>query len=290
MKKINLLIATLILASFAFVTSCTKDKTPPTINFKGGTGYTSSDVSVEAGTVLTFGITAESSSAKLENLKIIATNNNIPDTKKDTTFSSDTFNKDFSFPFNTIGDTRLTFTMTDKDGETAELSLIVTVTTAASTINSYTEVLLGSWGSPTGSSFASVDGTVYSLANAKTNCTKVDWMYYYGSAHQATLAAPDDALVATVFTNTTNGLQTWPTKNATRFTIISAGAVWDNVLTADDIAAIAGTPTSTDAGELQPSNIVAFKTAGNKLGLIKVSTITGTGATSTIKYDVKVQK
>jgi hypothetical protein len=287
MKKINLLISALIIAGFAFVTSCTKDSNPPTINFKGGATYTSSDVTIEAGTSLTFGITATSGSAKLTNFKITTTSGAAP---VDTTFSSDSFNEDYTFEFPEVGVNALTFTITDKDGQTAELSLTVTVNAAASTINSYTEVLLGSYGSPTGSSFASVDGTVYSMADAKANSAKVDWLYYYGTGHQATLAAPDDALAATVFSNATTGLAQWATRNATRFTKITTAVVWADVQSATDIAGIAGTPASTDANELAVNNIVAFKTASNKLGLIKIIAITGTAGTSTIKYDVKVQK
>jgi len=287
MKKINLLIATLVLSSIAFITSCTKDTNPPTINFKGGATYTSTDVSVDAGTTLTFGINAQSGSAKLQNLKIVATANNTPLTLVDTTFSSDTFNDDFSFQFPNAGETRMTFTITDKDNQTAEVSLTVTIEAG---VDAYTEKKLGSYGNNTvGSSFASADGSVYLMAEAKTNAAKVDWLYYYGGASNlATLAAPDDASAATVFTGT-NGLENWTVKNPTRFRFVSEGAVWDAIITSADIAAIATNTLDTKENKLETGNILAFKTAAGKLGVIKIGTIV-TGSNGTITYDVKVQK
>jgi hypothetical protein len=287
MKKINLLFATIILASLAFLSSCTKDTNPPTINFKGGASYTSSDVTIDEGTVLTFGITAQSGSAKLSGLKIVATHNNTPLTLVDTTFSSDSFSDDFPFQFVSVGETKLTFTITDKDGQTADLSLTVT-TNAAANIISYTEKKLGSYANSTlGSSFASADGSVYLMADAKTNAAKVDWLYYYGVADHATLAAPDDATAATVFTGT-NGLQNWSVKNATRFRLVSEGAVWDAILTPADIAAIAVNTTDTKENLIETGNILAFSTAAGKLGVIKIGAIV-TGSNGTITYDVKVQ-
>lgn len=288
MKKARFVLAAMILASFAFFTACTKDTTPPSMNFKGGSGYTSDNVTIDAGSALKFGINASSGSSKLSGFTLKATHNNITVTVIDSAFSSDSFNQDYTLEIWDEGETRLAFTITDKDGETAELAIVVTAN-AVDDINAYSEVLLGSYDNSTyGSSFASADGTVYKIADAKANSTKIDWLYFYGVSNQATLAAPDDADAATIFTGT-NGLPSWATRNATRFRLVTEGAVWDNIATSADITAIATSTTETKVNQLAVGNIVAFKTAGNKLGLIKITEITGTGA-GTIKYDVKVQK
>jgi len=285
MKKISILLA--ILASgILFFTSCTKDTTDPTINFLGGAGYTSADATIAAGSDIKVGITAQSGSAKLSGLKIVATYNNIPQNLLDTTFSSDTFTRDFIITLNDLGETRLKLTIMDKDGGSAEASLVITVVGAIST---YTQKILGSYDNSTyGSSFASADGTVYKIKDARDNSTKVDWLYFYGVTNQATLAAPDDADAADIFDGT-NGLQTWAKRNATRFAKVTAGAVWDNINTAADIAAIATNTTLTKANMLEEGHIVAFKTEAGKLGLIKVGEIVAGGA-GTITYDVKVQQ
>ncbi len=285
MKKLSILFASLLLASVTFLTSCTEDTIPPTINFLGGTGYTSTDVTINAGSDIKVGITATAGSAKLTGFEITATHNNSAVTIYDSTFSSDAFSKTMTLTVEDLGETKLVFTITDKDGQEAYVSLTVT---AVAGVNTYTQKILGSYDNTQyGSSFASVDGTVYKIAEAKANSTKIDWMYFYGVSNLATLAAPDDVDAATIFDGT-NGLQTWGTKNPTRFRIVTEGAVWDNITTAADIAAIATNTTETKASQLAVGNIVAFKTAGNKLGLIKVTEIT-TGGAGTITYDVKVQ-
>ena len=66
------------------------DKTP-TINFIGGGDYTSSDVTVPAGTVVKVGITATAntnSNAKLVKFKVTRTFNNVPETVIDSTLNN----------------------------------------------------------------------------------------------------------------------------------------------------------------------------------------------------------
>ncbi len=290
MKKISLFFVVL-LAGASFLTSCTKDTTPPTINFLGGAGYTSSDATIVAGTDIKIGITAQSGSAKLETLEIVAIHSNTPvpvHTETIDASSSDSFSKDYTLTIDEIGETKLNFTITDKDGETATVSLTITAT-QVDDVTTYTQKILGSYDNSTyGSSFASADGTVYKMVDAKANSSKIDWLYFYGVSNLATLASPDDVDAATIFDGT-SGLQTWATLNGTRFNKVTAAVVWDNVTTAANIADIAINTTATKANQLQVGNIVAFKTVGNKLGLIKITEITGTGA-GTITYDVKVQK
>lgn len=287
MRKTTFILA-LLISGIAFISSCTKDTTPPTINFLGGAGYTSSDATIDAGSSVKIGITATSGTAKLASLEIEAVHNNTPVQLYDTTFSSDTYSRDFTFTVDEVGETKLIFTITDKDGETAEVFLTITAN-AVNNIVTYTEKILGSYdNSAYGSSFASVDGTVYKIADASANSAKIDWMYFYGVSNQATIAAPDDADAATIFTGT-NGLQNWTTKNATRFRKVTEGAVWDNITTSADIAALATNTTETKANQLLVGNIVAFKTVSNKLGLIKITDIE-TGGAGSIKYDVKVQQ
>lgn len=291
MKKINLLFASVILASLAFFSACTKDTTPPTINFKGGASYTSSDVTVDEGTILTFGITASSGTAKLESFKIVATHSNTPITLVDSTFSSDTFNDDFSFEIAALGETKLTFTITDKDGETAELSLNVT---AQAAISNYTAVLLGGQQNATlGSFYSTADNSVMNLATARSNSQKADMVYYYGTTNQASIVAISDAQLSAVPTFVE--CATWPTVNETKFKL-TTGLDWATITSGDAIEAAATGLTATHVNQLAVGDIVAFETAStssnpSKKGLYKVLEINGTtGADREIKIEVKIQK
>ncbi|NVO21613.1 MAG: hypothetical protein HXX13_18070 [Bacteroidetes bacterium] len=291
MKKTHLIIVTLIFAGFTFLTSCTKDKTPPTINFKGGSAYTSSDVTVDAGSTLKFGITATNGSSKLERFKIVATSNNTPITVVDTTFSSDSFNQDYSFEFPDAGESRLTFTITDKDGQTADLNL--TVTTEAP-INSYTAVLLGGQLNPdNGSFYSTADNSVLKLSEARTNPEKADMVYYYGSTNMASIVAISDAqlLAVPAFAE----CDTWNPKNATLLKLTS-GVDWTTITNGTVIGNAVSGLTDTHVNQLNVGDIIAFQTAStssnpSKKGLFKVLEINGTtGADRSIKIEVKIQK
>lgn len=295
MKKINFLFAMLLVAGVAFLSSCGTETEAlgPNMDLKGGGDYISSDVTVPAGTDVKIGVTAQQGDAKLVNLKITATSNNIPVTLLDSTFSSDVFNKDYTITAPAeAGTVRIALVMTDKDGLTDEASFIITTTAVAGEINTYSGKILGSYdNSAYGSSFASADGTVYTLAEAKANSAKVDWMYYYGVTNKATLAAPADASVTEVFTSATNGPATWSTRNSTKFAVVTLpnGVTWDGITNDVHIKTLATGLTATKANQLAVGQFVAFETVAGKKGLIKIENITVGGA-GTITYTAKVQK
>lgn len=287
------------MATVPFFTSCgTDDGTTdvkPTINFTGGNGFTSSDVTLQAGDAMKVGISAfsnTSSKTKLKTFKVVRTFNNNAFTALDSTLNTtDAFNITLeSFAYPAAGVEKWTFTITDKDGAFAEISFNVT-TTAGGPIKSYSQKILGSYdNSAYGSSFASADGTVFSLADAKANAAKIDWMYYYGATAFATLAAPSDATASSVFSGT-NGPANWSVRNATKLGKVSlpTGLTWDAITTDAEIVMLASDVADTKATALTVSQIVAFKTVTDKLGLIKIEAITGAGA-GTLTYSVKVQE
>jgi len=290
MKKLSFVFAMALLASMPFLTSCNKDTTPPTMNFIGGGDYISADVSVVANSAIKAGVNAQSGSSKLTRFQIVRTFNNIPTTVLDSVISTETFNITVEgFARDEAGVERWSFTITDKDGETATLAF--NVTTTVGSIKSYTEKILGSYDNATlGSSFASADGTIYKLAEAKANAAKIDWMYFYGATNQATLAAPNDPDAIDVFSGS-NGPDTWSVKNATKFAKVTfpAGTTWDGITNDIPIINLASGVAESKVNMLTVGQIVAFKTAAGKMGLIKIEAITGTGAGS-ITYSVKVQE
>lgn len=293
MKKLTFFLAVLVMGTLPFITSCGTDDegTPPSIMFNAAPGYTASDVTVPANTQLKVGIIASSTSAKLTNMKITQTLNGTQTTIHDSTFSSDAYNIDFGInaPSQALS-VKFTFKITAADGESAEVSL--SITTTAGEITTYNQKILGSYeNTTTGSSFASADGTVFSLADAKTNAAKVDWMYYYGSSSNlATLVAPIDATASSVFSGT-NGPANWTVRNDTKLgkVTLPTGVTWDNITTDAEIIPLASGLTDTKVNLLAVGQIVSFKTAAGKMGLIKVEAISGTTAGS-ITYAVKVQK
>lgn len=291
----------LMTAGLMFFASCSSDNTTPgdihpALNFVGGTGYVSGDATLDASSVFTVGINAFSSTesnAKLTNFKVTRIYKNKPSVILDSTINVTQFSIDLHMTANPeAGVENFIFAITDKDGQYKELSFNITtvVTAGPGPINTYSMKIMGAQGSTTGSSFASIDGTIYSLADAKINAAKIDWLYFYGATNMATLAAPDDPDAADVFNNATNGLQTWSVLNPTRFKKITTAVDW-NAVTNDSLIVIL-TDTGVDltkANNLDITDVIGFVAASGKRGLIRVEDITGTNA-GTMTISVKVQQ
>ena len=230
------------------------------------------------------------SGTKLESLKITRIFN-LSTWDTTLTFSETTYTLISTFlARSTAGVEKIEFKVTDKDGQSATISLQVTTELATTPINSFPMKILGSYSSATGSSFASIDGSVYTLAEAFAHQAAVDFLYWWGASTSATIGAPDDANAALVYTGV-NGLPNWTTKNATRFVITTVTvAEFDAINDGNVLATLAaGANTLTRLGSLVVDNVFGFKTASGKYGLIKVNNIND-GAAGDITIDVKVQQ
>jgi hypothetical protein len=293
MKKLNYLLGLMLITGMIF-TSCSiddDDPLPPGIHFKGESGYTSADVTINENNTIKVGIVALSNSTSGKNItsfKLTLTSNNVPQVLIDSVVNTATYDADYFITFPDEGEYRLSAKVTDKDGQSAEVAFTVTVNGVAGIID-YTDKILGSYNSNTGSSFASADGTVYTLADAKANSEKIDWLYFYGATNHATIAAPDDDVAATVFTGA-DGLENWETRNNTRFAHSLLTADQFNEITTKSqlvTAAQGANPTETRLNSLQVGNVLAFLTAGGDYGLIRVDAIVE-GADGTISISVKI--
>jgi hypothetical protein len=289
----------MMLGSVLFWTSCEDDPDDPstlkpTINFKGGAGYVSADVTLNITDPFTIGINAISnatSNANLTLLEITRTFDNAVWFSWDTAINVSYYSLDINFQAGNIAGTeKIAFKITDKDGQTNEITVNVTTENPAGPISSFDQRILGSYESTIGSSFASIDGTVYTLQNAKNNQSKIDWLYFYGVSLLATIAAPDDGGAASVYNNATYGLQTWSTKNKTRFRKVTSAINWESIT--DDTIILQETASGVDQTritELTAGNVLAFTAASGKKGMIKVNNIVA-GADGSIDISVKVQQ
>lgn len=284
------------------MTSCNKDEEedgPPNISFKGGATYISQDATLNTLEAFTIGITASSnttSAATLTNLNISRTFDNQVWFDWDTALNVDHYDLNVSFiALNVEGVERIAFKVTDANGISSEISLNITTESVAGPINFFTQKWLGSYdNNDTGSSFASIDGTVYMIAEAKVNSEKVDLVYFYGATYGATLASPDDGVAATVFFGA-NGLETWDQRNNTRFKKLDETTIiWDDIT--DDTIIVEQTETdvtnsrisNTDDG-LEAGSMIGFITASGKKGIILIDEIIP-GAAGSISISVKVQQ
>ena len=293
MKKLSFLTALILFAFAGFFTGC-DDTTQegPALQFFGGV-YIDDNATVEPGGVLKFSWLASKGSSNLASFTITRDgvellgypDESIPNDNYKDSVSLEAPLNEAAYVYELI--------VTDKNDLTASGSFTITVEQTGGPINSWTKTL-GSWSSNTGSSFASITGEVYQIAEAKANSALIDFLYYYGANNMATLAAPDDADAANVFTGT-DGLASWTTKNSTKFKATSmTTAEFDAI--ADDLLIVSNATGATASTEhpLEVGDVVAFttdgdKAGGSKMGLIKVAAI-ATGAGGTMDIVVKVQE
>lgn len=305
MKKINLFLLAATVAVSSVFTGCSSDENA----VEPALTVTASSTTIEPGQEVTFNLDARAGDANLDfitikkgtdfatdvNDKIWTGQDEGVNTGKIPSAQNEAYQADATFKLLTVGTYEFTFKVTDKDGLTATVTMTITVSEAGPVddLISYTDnKILGSYSADPGSSFASVSGTIYQLADAKANSDKVDFLFYYGASNLATIAAPNEAGAATIFNNATNGIQTWSVKNATKFKKVTVDfAATTNSSSIPDVAA-----DGTDkVASLAVNDVIAFKTAAtsanaSKKGLIKVVSITGTGGTATMKIEVKVQE
>jgi hypothetical protein len=301
MKRVFYSFMSLILLSgLTIFSSCSKDDTTtptdlnPVLNFKGGAGYTSTDVTLAEGAEFKVGIIASSnvsSGAVLVRFKVTRTFNNKPDVVIDTTINTASFNADITASARTVvGEERWTYTVTDKDNQVNELAINITTQKVYGPITEFTMKVLGAQHNATGSSFASADGIVYKLADAKANAAMIDWMYFNDDPKFATLCSPNDPDAALIFSDPTNGVATWSVRNATVFKKVTDPITWSAIT--NDSTLIAQTASGVSLSEitnLAKDDILSFITASGKKGMIRVDDITGTDA-GQITISVKVQQ
>jgi ABC-type amino acid transport substrate-binding protein len=129
-SKILLLFA---LAAFTFASACKKEdeKTPPSLTFKTGSGYTSADATVAKGAAIKVGVTATKTE---DDLKTFAVSYIYDAATSTTTFSNTTITTPTGYDTdvnitarNQAGTEKWYFTVTDKDGNITQKSITLTV-------------------------------------------------------------------------------------------------------------------------------------------------------------------
>ena len=271
----NRVILILTLAIATVFTSCKKDddivNPEPTIDFKGGGDYISSDVTINAGDIILVGFNAASNNEtgeKLTNFKLTLTSNNVLQPLVDETLNAETYSKDFEITFPDAGTARLEATVTDKAGRTAKVSFNITVEEAGVKVVKHTNVELGSWNDVIGSFYAAKENSVFTVPQAMENQAKVDFIFYKGVQNFNTIAAPDDASLVTI---PSFRMDEWETKNQTRFVITSMTvAEFDAIGDYYMFTEFEGNSGESKVINLEDGVVVQFRTQAGAYGLIKV--------------------
>ena len=291
MKKWNFLFMALLMSAAVMVTSCGGDDDEPidkgpTITLKGGTGYTSTDDTVNVNSAIKVGISGTKSTVsgkKLTNFKFYYIANNVPTTLIDSTFKPelDTFTWETELTFSFTGKVKLYFELTDKNGMKNDQSFEMVIIEPGTAIKKWENVEFGSYNDAVGSFFSSTEGFTYTVAqtsNSPANQAKVDFLYFYGATNKNAMASPDNPEAISI---PTLKLNLWTTKNQTRFNPSNLTAGQFN-----SIGASYQFPTfdvgsqSTIVNKLDVGKIFMFKTKSNKLGLVMITQLSTRGDTA----------
>jgi hypothetical protein len=297
MKKLSYLFLSIIFLSVTYLTSCSKSSsssvTGPSIHFITDAGYISTNTTVQVNTLLLFGINATNGDVKLKRFLVQRIFKNKTITQVDTAIQV----ASFSYTLHTAaqateGTETVTFTVIDNNGSSAAVMVMITTTPAPASgpINTYSAKVLGAQTSTSGNSFATSNGNVYFLPEAKINAALVDWVYYSDPANLSTLSAPSDSAAAAIYNDATNGIATWPVRNATLFKKVTdpinwAGITNDSIIVLENQSGV----TFSKLGNIVINDFLAFKTASGKKGMIQVKALTP-DVTGTITLNVKVQQ
>jgi len=315
MKKLTFF-ALMLLAGASLFTSCKKDDTnaAATISVSNNkTAYTIYTLGT-ADTTITFVVTVKAD-AKIETYTMTRATGSgsasYPGGVNDIGVAASGYSGETSYSYTFNEDFKNTetypitykFSVTDKDGNTADVSVVISKhgSTAAGAIYTISTQTLGASGNVAGS-FLDLTTTggasVLNQTAANASPSTVDIVYYYGSSNNATLCAPNDVTVNGGSGNLSL-CATWGAANesATLFGTTTITASQFDAMT-DDSGISGLTPADTkeiyldgNMGTADPTGtVLSFKTAAGKKGLIKITGLSSHDNTGTISFALKVQQ
>lgn len=285
----SLVLVALVAVAF---TSCKKDETTlpaPVISFSNG--INTANINAGDDYEINGNIVSEEGLSEVKYFKVTTTG----ETQVGQAVTSFTNANSYDFKLNVTDvaeQTVIKVMATDKKNQTSALNFTIKIN--GNTITSYNNIVLGAQTNATiGSSFASFDGTVYNLTDAKANSSKVDVIFFYGATNLATLSAPSNLTDLNQVFTTASAPSSWTTKNETKL-------LKDNSINFDAINAGTAIPNVNATGAAKVSNVavgdvICFRTAPtsaypNKNGVLKVVAISGNTGTATITFNVKMEK
>ncbi len=276
---------------FSFTTEQVPDP-GPTLNLKGGFGYTSSDVTIAPGELIrvgVVGISSHVSSNKLVRFKMTETSMDFPAILLDSVLNSENFDWDTYLSFLADpGSLELEFEITDAGGMKASRTLHLTIASSQNT-ERYNNVELGSWNDAIGSFFATSEGIIYNIAQTyavPANQAKIDFLFFKGMTLSNTIASPDDVDANAI---ADLKLNLWLNKNQTRFNTTSmTAAQFDAIGASYEFPEFDFSSQMTKASQLSVGDVILIKTQSNKLGLIKIESLYTKG--DKMKIDVVMEK
>jgi hypothetical protein len=199
--------------------------------------------------------------------------------------------KNINYTVPNIGGPVYLYFEVDESASAFSRKLLTVTISGTAGVSAFTGITLGAQGVGTGPSrLASATGQIYSACNAAANMSDIDITYAFLTAGPTILSNPERAVqgLGTTATNCGDNASS-STAGGPNTTFIKA-ATTESFDNATD--ATLGALSFANAKALvsvAKGDVIAFKTADNRNGLIRVDDIV-TGTTGSIKISVKVQR
>ena len=304
MKKVtNYLLMFFMSATVLFVSSCGEDDEPifnsgASISFDGLDGEELSDTTLTQGETLTFALAIDFGDAEAADLTVTDDLGNTVFTTNLQAEPTVPTQRTYVVPNDATGDITLTADLTDPDDNsslaTADITITVEPAVAIEVIDAF--LLASPTGDTNSESFYSTETqTLYSfndIVSTSANLSEtIDFGYAYGDTEEATINAPS-AYPSYIGYD----MSRWGTLNETVFRVPSIVTIEDfDAISEDQGNAVVNAFEVGATGEtnrvlgLDANSLIAFKTADDRYGLIKVVEIVGTtGSNDGIRIEVKV--
>ncbi|MDR2886535.1 MAG: hypothetical protein LBV26_00820 [Bacteroidales bacterium] len=302
MKKVNFFMVAAFVAAGCVFSSCKKDEPAKPVITVNLDGTDRTEITIEQGASVKVKIdyTAE---AGIKQIDLEQTGgSNLEGYPKTKDFVSSNVDKaEFTVgPLTEAGTVKLVTRLTDKDANTTNKEIVITVNKAkeptAGEINTFANVLIGCLANNTtaGSSCASIDGKVYNLAAAKPLSAQIDFIYLDGATNPLSIVAPNNTVLNGLSAASADRVATWAKRNATKLGKLDVTAAAFDAMGNDAVIAEKVTTTAVAADivkDLKAGDVVGFITEGGKKGMLKViNTVTTPAGSKSITIAIKVQK
>ena len=292
---IYLWITRMLILLLAFHTvSCKKNETGnsrPSMAFMAGSGYTAHDTTLMTGQKIKVGIRVEGDDANITYFSI-RYNDGFRKIILDTGMNRPALTYEMEMIKTSSPVETWTFLVMDRNRQQDSICIILTKSDSSrwGRIGTRTGIVLGAQeNTDKGSFYSFTTGRVFTPGQAFLEQAAVDLIYYYGQ-YEGTLASPAEAEAPGFFTGN-EGIGRWTIRNETRYDTTSVSSYDFDLAMNDSLLLAAYDPAAgkRKAKYLQPGMVVSFKSPSGKLGLIKVTALSGTAAGS-LEFSVKIQE
>lgn len=282
--RFNVFMLFMAVAGMSLMTACSDDDdgddpqpepNKPSLQFIGSGDFTADDATVDSGETVKFSWVAESGDNELKEVRITGGQNG--GTVFDSTNLSDnnanSYQDEIAIVMTEIGEHTYTFEVLDQNDLKTSKSITITVNQNAK-LNSYDQRLMGAQNNGQyGSFYATSQDSVYFASNfEEKNDIYIDFIYYYGSNNEATIAAPADPTMSD-FTNT-YGADEWDDRNETKYLKVSESfSSFDSEGDLQQYRSQLASSSKTKANQLSSNNVYAFLTEKGKIGALTVNNI-----------------